>query len=342
MNLNLFRFFATCSALTFATGCIFVTERPASPQGDLSFLWSFDGEDRCTNAGVDEVVVKVENQSGSEVFNDTFTCTGGGLTIREFEAERHTVTLAAYSFDDEKLFEGSQSVTVESNLIVDMGTISLDRIVPDVVEGEVTLAWAFYYPSAALETGCARAGVDEVDVRLVPAAGNTTGQTFEQTYSCSDEGVAVTLSEGAYLLTLDAYKSGTPDDLHIYESNELEVVIISDNALALGDVEMFRVEESFGDVEVDWSLPETCATLAVATIDFIVTRVSTDAEELTFSVNCDAANVERVNIFVPGSYVIQGGATGDTEDFLGVKTFTVEPNVINEVTVDLVSVQNKS
>jgi len=339
MTMTLPRLLLTACALATASGCIIVTPRAEDP-GDLEFLWRFDGEERCQNAGVADVEVYVDDASGIEVFADTYTCTGGGLTIRNFQPEQHTVTLRAFGFENELLYEGTQRVNVESNVIVDMGYIDLDRVVPDTQDGNVTFSWAFFYPSDQLESSCSKAGVDEIDVRIAPKAG-TTAEEFSQTYECSAGGINVTLPEGEYTLTVDAYKLGATmaDDLRLYGSDEIDLVVLASSPLELGDVEMFRVEASFGDVDVAWSINDSCANLGLDDIDFIITRVDTNSEEYSFTVPCSQPTSELIRIFVPGGYSIEAAADGlGGESFYGTETFTVEANQVSEITVDIIEV----
>jgi hypothetical protein len=339
MTMTLPRILLTAFALAAAPGCIIVTSGADDP-GDIEFLWRFDGEERCQNAGVGDVDVSVADASGAEVFGDVYTCTGGGLTIRDFAPGRHSVTLRAYGFENELLYEGVRSVTVESNVIVDMGYIELDRVVPEVANGDVTFSWAFYYPSDQLESRCGRAGVDEVDVRIAPKTG-TTAEEFSQTYECSAGGINVVLPEGEYVLTVDAYAVGATmaDDLRLYGSEEIDLVVLASSPLNLGDVEMFRVGSSFGDVDVAWSTTDSCANLGVDDIDFVITRVDDNSEEYSFTVPCAQPTSELIRIFVPGGYSIEAAADGlGGESYYGVETFTVQPNQVSEITVDLIEV----
>lgn len=328
---------SVAAVLALGSGCLIVNER--DDEGDIAFLWSFNGEPNCADAGVDTVVVTAY-QGNTIRYEEQVTCTGGGLTIRDFTPGDYEIVLQGLASDDFLLFEGADVVTVVANRTTDMGTIRLDRPVNDGPVGEVQFAWVFQYPlDDSFESNCDRAGVIEVDVLLTPAATNTVGETFSRSYNCTDDGVRIEdLPVGEYDLTLAGFGLYNNTDIDLFASETIRVVIIENDPDLVGDIRLLRIDENFADIDVNWLLPnnDSCANLGITTIQFDVSRAGSSVVDDSFTVNCDAAQTEVRENFVPGLYEIDATATGTGGTvYRGFLDATVEPGTTAEVDVSL-------
>lgn len=325
------------AALALGSGCLIVNDR--DDEGDIAFLWSFNGEPNCADAGVDSVVVTAY-QGQTIRYEEQVDCVGGGLTIRDFTPGDYDIVLQGLASDDFLLFEGADVVTVVANRTTDMGVIELGRPVNNGPVGEVQFAWVFQYPlDDSFESNCDRAGVIEVDVLLTPAATNPGGETFSRSYNCTDDGVRIEdLPVGEYDLTLAGFGLYNNADIDLFASETIRVVIIENDPDLVGDVRLLRIDENFADIDVNWLLPgnESCANLGITTIQFDIARAGSSVVDDSFTVNCDAAQTEVRENFVPGDYEIDATATGTGGTvYQGFFDANVQPGTTAEVDVPL-------
>lgn len=326
-----------------SSGCILVHDHDPAPSppgnpnlpGDISFLWSFDGEQRCSRAGVDELDVQVVTLSGELVFGETVPCAGGGLTLTDFAPGNYEVWLDAFTSGNEHLYTGVAAVTVRGGLDNDIGVIELDPVAPPPpATGDLALYWTFLYPTNdSVVTDCATAGVTEVVLEVVPLAG---GEGYANTFACDDEGVIVEgLVSGDYTLSMVAYGRYQNMPIALYEK-EASLQIGADAVTDLGDVYLERVYESFADIEVTWTLAGgTCAELGVSDVEVSIRRLNGDLEDDHFTVECDRTFALR-QTFVPGSYVVEASAMGAAGTYVGAATLGVAPNTTAPADLELV------
>ena len=304
--------------------------------GDVEFQWLFDGERSCEAAGVDEIDVEVyADDSGAKVFETTTACVGGGLLLTEFAPGDYTIYVDGYTSGGEHLFEGSFSVTIVADRVVDAGDVTLTAVEDAPAPGEITLFWSFLYPADAAETDCARAGVTEVDVVLAPDAADQS--PIAETFVCQGQagGAAFrNLVAGTYTVSVRAYGRYDDADLLLYEKTGIEAVLAEGATQDLGDQELPRLDDAFGAIDVSWApAGGTCADLSIDTVTFTVVRLMDGAEVVdeTFQRACDFAFDVR-SPYVPGSYRIDAeagvfvGSTGP---------FTVQPNLTTTTSLAL-------
>lgn len=328
------------AAMAMASGCIIhnegttvVREDPNAP-GDISFLWSFDGESRCASAGVASVGVQVLTASATvTAFEDVVDCLGGGLTLTDFAPGTYELWLDAFSVNGALLYQGEATVRVAPGVDNDIGTVELSRIVQ---RGSVAFYWGFRYPTDDNPVfDCDVAGVSEIDVFIDPVDGASEG--FAETLPCDQEGIAIdNLIEGDYRVELFGYGRYQGEDLALYET-AFDVTVPGNQEAMLGDILLDRIFESFGDIEVSWTLPEgTCAELGVTALNVSIRRVGSGLEDDTFTIDCDRAFALR-QTFVPGAYVVDIVAAGNgNATYLGAATVNVAPNAIADTTIGLV------
>lgn len=299
--------------------------------GDISFLWSFDGEQRCSRAGVDYLEVQVVTASGALAFGDVVDCVGGGITIVDFEPGEYELWLDAFSADDQLVYTADVRVLVQGGRTNDLGVIDLE---PVVRAGSVALFWGFLYPTdKSLVFDCATAGVEEVYVELAPCG---DGEGFAQTFDCEDEGVIVDgLAEGRYQLTLIASGLYQQRLVDLYDAVQV-VAVTAGHESDLGDVPLERIESRFGDIEITWALSAgTCEELGVTEVTFSIRRLSKNLVDDSFTVECNRTFALR-RTFVPGAYLIEASAAGDGGTYVGSHTFEISPGQVATPHVELV------
>lgn len=328
--------------LAAASGCIVHHDHDTDPPpvsdepGDISFLWSFAGEQRCSRAGVAEVDVQViDPASGALVYGDTVDCVGGGLTLVEFLPGTYEVWLDGYSASGTHLYTGEATAIVRGGVLNDLGVVELELMNGT---GALSLYWTFLYPSDdSAVTDCATAGVDEVVLEVQPLSGG--GEGYAQTFACDDEGVLLEgLRQGSYAVTLVAYGRYQNLPMALYEAS-FEASVEAESTTSLGDVYLVRIYESFADVEVTWEFAGgSCAQLGVDVVEFSLRRLGTGFEDDFFTVECNRSFVLR-RTFVPGSYVVEGAAVGFDGAYLGALTLDVAPNTTAPAHVQLVPME---
>ena len=328
----------TLGAVLASSGCfVFVEDNgdpePAPARGDVTFLWAFDGEPRCDNAGIKEVRVAITD-GATTLYDAVETCEGGGLTIRDIDAGTHDIELEAFNFTGEPRYRSTFTIDVLANVTNDYGELNLAPV--GGAPGEVEFLWSFLYPANAPETDCATAGVIDVDVEIFPAG--SAEPVYGETFACSDDGARVSnLPAGDYELRLRAYGTFNDADLLLYDSGDVAFTVTADALTALGDVELPRDDANFADVDVNWALSDTCEALGVTDIAFNITRVGAAEPDDTFTAACDADTTELRTTFVPGDYVVEATATGESATYFGAATINTAPGETTEVDLNLVA-----
>jgi hypothetical protein len=102
--------------------------RPGEAEtGDITFVWSFDGETDCDAAGVDEIDVAVwELGTDVNLLSETATCEGEGLYLLDLPPGNVDVTVDAFDDADNWLYAGEAVATVVADRLTDLGTLVLD------------------------------------------------------------------------------------------------------------------------------------------------------------------------------------------------------------------------
>jgi hypothetical protein len=322
-----------------APACIVVDgdQPPDDPYGDISFDWSFDGVADCDAAGVDELDIVVLQDGLVVDENDGVPCVGGGLTLTDYLQGRYTVSLDAYSRTSELLYSGDFSIRVkggEDNYagVVDLTSPGGPPPPPPPSVGSASFFWAFLYPVDDPIIDCALAGVSDVDVLLQ----GPDGQEVRETFACTDDGAVFdNLVAGRWTLTLDAFGSWHDAPLHLF-GTVVDVDIVADQEVDLGDVALARDEASFADLDVAWDFAgTTCVDEGLTTLTLSIRRTSEDTAEDVTTVDCTSTSALR-HTFVPGSYVITMTGTGTTSTFVGTTTVDAVPNTVAQLSVHLV------
>jgi hypothetical protein len=322
-------------ALALAPGCIIVDDDPPpDPYGDISFDWSFEGIADCDVAGVDELDIVVLQDGLVVDEREAVPCVGGGLTLTDFLRGRYVVSIDAYSRGDELLYSGEFSIRVrggEDNYAGVIEFVSPDGPPPPATGG-AAFFWAFLYPVDDPITDCVLAGVDEIDARLL----GPSGEEVRASFPCTDDGAVFdNLVIGRWTLTLDAFGSWHDAPLHLYGA-VVDLDIVADRDVDLGDVALARDDGSFADIEAVWDFAGTsCEAEGIATLTLSIQRTTLPTAEDVTTVDCAAATALR-RTFVPGSYVVTLAGTGTTTTFVGSTTVDVVPATVVRIPVHLV------
>jgi hypothetical protein len=176
----------------------------ASPDtGDMTFLWSFDGQTCAQATLVRRLRISIAGPYGSENlddFNDGYPCRRegvDGITLRAFRAGTYTFTLDALDSDGQALYTATGSAYVQSGVNVRV-PVTLHSVSQ---RGLVKISWTF----APDKRPCAKAGiagpegVSEVSVRV----DGEVAQSFPCADASSSEGGDLWLDEGTHQLQLD-------------------------------------------------------------------------------------------------------------------------------------------
>jgi hypothetical protein len=334
---------AVLAALAMAaTGCVITSPPPggnnpdANLPGDISFDWSFDGENRCSVAGVAEIDIQVFGPAETLVFQDTVECLGGGLTLRDFDPGRHELLLDAYdSFGELAYFAEAITLTVEGGRDNHLGTVDF-LPAQGARTGSIASFWSFKYPTdESTVLDCAVAGVDDMLVEITPLDSNAA--VFTETFDCAAEGFVVDgMTAGDYEVTFLALFNYDGEDLPMYTSTTT-VTVTGGAESDLGDVRLDRVFESFADIEVSWGFGAgDCASRGVSELEISIVRLEGDLEDDSFTAACDTV-ASRRNTFVPGGYVVtaRGVGSGNVE-YVGTRTLEVGPNQMGNAVLEMV------
>lgn len=320
-----------------AQGCLIVDggdpPPPSDPFGDIAFTWSFDGIADCDEAGVDEVDLAIF-QGGQLVDQiEGEPCVGGGLILTDFLEGRYEVDIDAYSRDSELLFAGGFTIRVLGGVENDAGVVVLDRLGEAPIRtGSLGLLWTFLYPAQTAIESCAVAGVVDIDVVLVGPG----GQEVTDTFNCEAAAGASfdNLEAGTWTVLVDAFGRYHNADIHLYEAT-VDVVVVADTEIDLGELALTRDERNFADVEAVWSFASSsCAAAGLDTLTLAVQRSGLNQPEDVTTVDCTSISATR-RTFVPGSYTISLSGVGAADDYVGFATADVAPDTTTQVNIQL-------
>lgn len=346
---RLFSLASLASVAFVSTGCIIYDDtdpppEPVDPYGDIAFDWSFDGIPTCDEAGVDEVDVVIMQEGAVVLDHQREPCEGGGLIFTEIHSGFYEVFIDAYDRNGVVLYSGNFAIRVEGGTTNDAGVVVLENInAPEPLppaNHALGLFWVFPYPSdTAITFDCSLAGVEEVDIDLIPLGDN--GVAYVDTFACTDEGVFVdNLPEGRYELQLQGFGRYHDDDVLLYDSGIVTVDITENGQffddetgiIELGDVVLERAANAFSDFDVSWAfVDDTCDTVGLTDVTLNFQRSSHDVPEDTITVDCAASGVLRPT-FVPGTYDVSvAGVAADETLWLGTTTVDLPPGALAEV-----------
>lgn len=311
--------------------------RPSSQErGDIAFSWSFDGVENCDAVGVEELDIAIYNFDDERVYLNTLECYGTGVTIFDFEPGTYAVYLDGYGSEGTHLFSGAMDVFVQADAVAEMGTITLDPVALTRL-GDLEFYWAFLYPVSTPETDCLVAGVDEVDIEIVPIGMNTP--IYSTTVPCDEANAGLRIEDlpvGNHQLRVLGYATGDDTDLLLYDSG-IQVVEVSEAQITdLGDVELARYEAHFADIGIFWELD--CTALGIDNIEISITRLlgADSFVDDSFSRACDSSSVLR-STFVPGSYRIDATASGlNDANYVGTISIETEAGEQSEASIQIV------
>jgi hypothetical protein len=145
--------------------------------GDLRVTWSFNGSQRCSAAGVDEVSVQLiergkEGKTDGSAFGLAADCIAGSLVLPDVIAGNYTMTVTGVG--DVALYNNGAGVDVE----VEAGTLTDVAAQLALVNGEVVSRVEFRYRFDG-DGSCSAAGVDAINAQVIdsegtPIAGSAT------------------------------------------------------------------------------------------------------------------------------------------------------------------------
>jgi hypothetical protein len=316
-----------------SVGCVVVErEPPPDPYGDIAFSWSFDGIADCDVAGVDEIDIAIF-QGGQLVTQiEEEPCVGGGLILTDFLNGRYELEIDAYNRRSELLYSGGFTIRVEGGRENDAGVITLEPLFERPAStGDLAFFWAFNYPADEPIISCGLAGVTSVDVRLDGPGGTEITETF----ACDEDGAIFgDLEEGRWTLSLDAFGRYRNQDVHLYDRT-VNVDVIADREVDLGDVVLDRDDGSFSDIEVEWGFNGTsCEDEGIVLLELSIRRNGLAEPEDITTVDCaDLSDLRRT--FVPGSYTIELVGAGADADWGSSAVIDLAPNTLAVVPLQL-------
>ena len=332
------RFALFTATLLPAVGCIIVAppDTQPGPPGDISFLWSFEGQSDCTAARVDEIDVLITDSDGNTARNlDRITCEGGGLTIDNFDPGTYDVLVEAYNDRGTLLYEGTASVTVVSDTVTDIGVIELSRA-GDATKGAIAFYWDFDG-----EATCDGAGVNEIDIELVDESLNTS--VLERTEDCFGGGLVIgDIEPGTYTFYIDAFDV---NDTYLYAAS-VSVTVVAGQTLDLGilDLDPVGMSNEMGVLALDFgfiypaNMAETdCATAGVDEVDVVLLDGPGGSSVSRETIDCNANGVGVDLTLVPGEvhFYLEAYGAYDGGDVLLYDTAdlsaTVTANASNEL-----------
>jgi len=249
--------------------------------GEVSFLWSFAGEDSCQRARVAEVdVFLIDGRGNTEYEVLRIECVGGGLTLPDIDAGSYTLFIEAYSARGALLFDGDADVVVEAGRTTDLGEVLLTRA-GTANTGDIAFFWSFDGV-----TSCANAGVDEVDIEIV----NGSNQTIlSETVSCEGGGLILPdVEPGTHTLYLDAYSS---TNVYLYGTSR-SVTVTAGQTTDLGTIDLAGSDT--GGLVLDWVMPGavSCAAAGIAEVDVEVIQGGTQVAIETFACSAGGATLQ--------------------------------------------------
>ncbi len=163
------------TALLVLQGCVIPIG--GAQVGDLRVTWSFDGSQRCSAAGVEQVNVQLiekgkEGTDEGSAFGLAAECIAGSLVLPDVVAGTYTMTVTGVG--EVAVYNNGEGVDVK----VVAGTLTDVSAELALVNGEVVSSVEFRYRFAG-DGSCSAAGVDVINAQVIdgdgtPIAGSTT------------------------------------------------------------------------------------------------------------------------------------------------------------------------
>jgi hypothetical protein len=333
------RLLTLTSALTLAAlgpACVYEAH---DPYGTIAFDWRFDGINNCSDAGVDEVDLVVLQGNEVVLTLEREPCVGGGLEISDIYEGNYEVIIDAFDRNGAILYTGSFTVNVIGGRSNYAGVVNLRPVgappPPPPSTGDIELFWGFQYPTNdSLTFDCALAGADLIEVEVYEAT--AVQPLFVEAYNCTDDGVVIAdLFEGSYDVRLFGYGSYHGDDVLLYDSGDIRVLVQGGTLLEMGDVALPRIDENFGDFDVAWTFnAESCASAGIDEIEVAITRLGAAEPDDVVVLDCVEGSVLR-RTFVPGSYNVEVFGAGSTMDWYSGVTVDLPPGTVAQMDVVL-------
>lgn len=183
--------------------------------GNISFNWSFEGQQSCKISGVSQMQIIVINSGGDVEFNETHPCNDQGATITNFVRGNYDLILYGLDVAGTRLFSADTKIAVQSG-DNNYGTIDLKA---STTTGSVTFTWTFGGGST-----CAQAGVNAVKIALNAPSGQLM---FSDTVTCQASNYVITNKQpGYYDLTLTGLDGSSPA-VPIYSAGPLRIEILA-------------------------------------------------------------------------------------------------------------------
>lgn len=164
------------AAVMSASGCICVTNGGSS-RGDVTFLWTFNGNACAVVPNVTQVTIQIPGQTLQN--GGIYPCvTSGtaGITLLDFRAGTYSYSIQGRNNAGSVLYEASGTFVVNGNV-----TVNVDLSPSANAPGGAAITWRFPASSSAQQPTCAQTEGPIVAV-LIRIDGDTVGQEF----NCAD------------------------------------------------------------------------------------------------------------------------------------------------------------
>jgi len=305
--------------LPLASGCVITGGGRARP-GDVTFLWSFEGQTCAQNPDVARVVITIP---GERLQNDgSYPCLSNGtagIVLHDFAAGSYSYTIEAFNYADEKLFSSSGTFVVNGDV---RETVSLARV------GSSTsfayLNWRFPANSASSDPNCSQTGVDTVEVQI--------GSLAPDVFNCADGWRANpgartrAVTPGTHPVQIRAGIRSSSGSIYVLYRYSGNIVIGSGTA----NFQEYNLGWAVGGVVLSWrftrdggSTIRNCASAGVTAMRINFQDVATgavlygsfDNTSTWDSQLCDdTVSVTRYDYLPPGTYriYIMGSGSGGT------------------------------
>ena len=292
--------------------------------GDVRVTWSFDGSQRCSAAGVDQVSVQLiekgkEGDKDASAFGLAADCIAGSLVLPDVVVGTYTMTVTGIG--DVAVYNNGDGIDVE----VAPGTLTDVAAQLALANGEVVSRIEFRYRFDG-DGSCSAAGVDSINAQVIdgegtPIAGSNTPCI---TGLVGVDGIS---TRGERTLQIEAID--VDGNIRFRGEKELQNLQPGET-LPLGVIEL---EPASSDVTVRFSFNDEpfCATAGVDNID--AQLLDADGQVVQGqNIDCTAGTVVFTDVPV-GTYTLHA----DGNDVNNVVQYTVDfPDVVvDQASVDL-------
>lgn len=311
------------------SGCIVYGHEPL--EGDITLRWSFAGETDCVYAGVDDVVVTIEGNG--EHFDAVITCPAGGGTFKNFNEGRYTVTLEGLDVEGNVAYAVTENAFVNGGDVENMGLVDLLPLGPLPPQaGSLTVDWSFMYPADAPTLDCGFAGVEYVRI-IVSDSYNAV--VFDQNIRCIDGPATIdNFDPGIYTVELYGIGSYRGNSVELYGAQPFSTDIVAGQTTVIdGAVPLYRYEDEFSDIQVNWSFGgnNSCSAVGISSVTIDITRLGATVPEVSETFAC-GAEPQLFHTFVPADYRVEVSAANNWYGYLDLG---LPPGQVADVTVQM-------